>query len=304
MTYQFPHRRELKFLAKRMTVHPASLRATLFVVCLMMAAFGIKYFLNANLTYALVDLNQYKDTTSGVYFNDNGFSVVFRMDLTEMVLAIPLTYTQIASFLIVSTLFFLLLAPLRMGAMETYWRILRGDQPAISQLFQWLTQVRRLGKAVVVEFVLQVGVRLIGILCTAPSLYLYYLFYTNVTSADQLTSQMAMLQSLASFLAIVAGVFCFWLHCLFLPVRYCLAAHPEYSLGETFRRGLRSMKGYRGRFFWFRMTMVPWFFLSQLSYNALDLFAMPYTSMASMLYVQEAARERLAKAEADQSQAS
>ena len=42
------------------------------------------------------------------------------------------------------------------------------------------------------------------------------------------------------------------------------------------------------------MTMAPWFFLSQLSYNALDLFAMPYTSMASMLYIQEAARERQA----------
>lgn len=304
MTYQFPHRRELKFQAKRMMVHPASLRATLLVVCLLMAVFGIKYLLNANLTYALVDLNQYKDTATGVYFNDNGFSVIFRMDLTQMVLAIPLTYTQIASFLIISTLFFLLLAPMRMGAMEIYWSILRGGQPVISQLFQWLTQIRRLGKAVVVEFVLQVGVRLIGILCTAPSLYLYYIFYINATSVDQLTSQMAMLQSLASFLAIGAGVFCFWLHCLFLPVRYCLATHPEYSLGETFHRGLRSMKGCRSRFFWFRMTMVPWFFLSQLSYNALDLFAMPYTSMASMLYVQETAKERQAKAKGDQGQAS
>ena len=297
MTYQFPHRRELKFQAKRMMVHPVSMRATLFVVCLMMAVFGVKYLLNANLTYALVDLNQYKDTATGVYFNDNGFSVIFRMDLTQMVLAIPLTYTQIASFLIVSSLCFLFLAPLRMGAMEIYWSILRGDQPVVFQIFRWLSQIRRLAKAVVVEFILQVGVRLVGILCTVPSLYLYYLFYTSATSMAQVTSQIAMLQSLASLLAIAAGVFAFWLHCLFLPVRYCLAAHPEYTLGETFRRGLRSMKGYRSRFFWFRITMSPWFFLSQLSYNALDLFAMPYTSMASMLYVQEAARERQALAQ-------
>ena len=89
-----------------------------------------------------------------------------------------------------------------------------------------------------------------------------------------------------------AAIFCFWLHSLFLPVRYCLAAHPEYSLQETFRRGLRSMKGYRGRFFWYRMTFAVWFFLSQLTYNALDLFVLPYTSMASMLYIQEVARFR------------
>lgn len=292
MPYQFPHRRELKFQAKRMMIHPIAMRATLVVVCLMMAAFGIKYLFNANLTYALVDLNQYKDTATGLYFNDNGFSLIFRMDLTQMVLAIPLTYHQIAVFLLVSALCFLFLAPLRVGAMEVYWTILRGDQPVLTGIFQWLTQLRRLVKAVVVEFVLQVGVRLVGILCTVPSLYLYYLFYTNVTSLDQITNQMAMLQSLASLLATAAALFCFWLHSLLLPVRYCLAAHPEYTIGETFRRGLRSMKGYRSRFFWFRMSMAPWFFLSQLSYNALDLFVMPYTSMASMLYVQETARAR------------
>ena len=289
MIYQFPPRRELKFRAKRTMIHPASMRATLFVVCLMMAVFGLKYLLNANLTYALVDLNQYKDTATGITFNDNGFSVIFRMDLTQMVLAIPLTYTQI-----VTSLCFLFLAPLRMGAMEVYWRILRGEQASVFQLFRWLSQIRRLAKAVMVEFILQVGVRLVGLLCTVPSLYLYYLFYTNVTSIDQVTGQIAMLQSLASLLAIAAALLAFWLHSFFLPVRYCLAAHPEYTLGETFRRGLRSMKGYRGRFFRFRLTMLPWFFLSQLSYNALDLFVLPYTSMASMLYVQEAAKERKA----------
>lgn len=295
MPYQFPHRRELKFQAKRWIGHPTSMRATLLVVCLLMASFGVRYLLDANLTYALADLSHYQDTATGIYFNDNGFSLIFRMDLTQLVIAIPLTYTQITSFLVVSVVLFLILAPLRVGLMAIYWAILRGDQPTFSSLFSWLTQARRLGKALVVEFVLQVGTRLVGLVCTLPTFYLYYLFYSNVTSLDQISTQMSMLHSLASLLAIAAMVFAFWLHSTFLPVRYCLASHPEFTLGETFARGLRSTKGWRGRFFRFRLSMLPWYVFSQVTYHSIDLYAMPYTSMASMLYIQEIARVRQAQ---------
>lgn len=295
MPYQFPHRRELKFQAKRWIGHPTAMRTTLLVVGLLVASFGVKYLLDANLTYALADLNHYQDTTTGIYFNDNGFSLIFRMDLTQLVIAIPLTYTQIAAFLAVNLVCFLILAPLRVGLMAVYWAILRGEHPAFSDLFPWLTQARRLGKSLVVEFVLQVGVRLVGLVCTLPSFYLYYLFYSNVTSLDQVTTQMSLLQSLAFLLAVIAAVFAFWLHCTFLPVRYCLAAHPEFTLGQTFVRGLRSTKGWRSRFFRFRLSMVPWYFFSQVSYHSIDLYAMPYTSMASMLYIQEIARAKNAQ---------
>lgn len=297
MDYRFPHRRELKVQAKRLMTNPTALRVTLILVGLMVGVYGLKYMLDAILTYALVDLNQYQDTATGIYFNNQGFSLIFRMDLTEMVLAVPLTYTQIAAFLAVSALCFLFLAPLRVGVMEVYWQVLKGEQPTVKQVLEWLTQTKRMGKALVVEFVLQVAVRLVGILATVPSLYLYYIFYTNVKTLADMTTQMSMVQSVAGIWAALAGMFCFWLHGTLLPVRYCLAAHPEYSLGDTFRRGLASMKGYRNRFFWFRLTFAPWFFLSQMSYNTLDLYVLPYTSMASMLYVQEVARERQAMAQ-------
>lgn len=292
MNEQFPHRRELKFRAKRWMMHPSCVRVTLLLVCVMLAFFGIRYLLGANLTYALVSLENYQDTATGIYYNAEGFSIIFRMDLTQMVLAIPLTYDQLTAFLVAAVVTFLVLSPLRMGAMEQYWSVLRGGQPKINQVFRWYTQPGRLGKAWAVEFVLQVLVRLVGIIATIPSLYLYYTFYTTVTSLEQMSTGASLLQSAAALLAMAAAIFCFWLHSLFLPVRYCLAAHPEYSLKETFRRGLRSMKGYRSRFFWYRMTFAVWFFLSQLTYNALDLFVLPYTSMASMLYIQEVARFR------------
>lgn len=55
-------------------------------------------------------LSEYGDTASGIYFNAEGFSILFRMDLTQTVLAIPVTYHQILVFLLVNALFFVLLA--------------------------------------------------------------------------------------------------------------------------------------------------------------------------------------------------
>ena len=45
----------------------------------------------------------------------------------------------------------------------------------------------------------------------------------------------------------------------------------------------------------YRTTLLPWFFFSQLTYNILDLYVTPYTSMASMVYVQACARDRAAR---------
>ena len=96
----------------------------------------------------------------------------------------------------------------------------------------------------------------------------------------------------ADCLAVLAMLFGVWLHSLLLPVLYCLAAHPEYSLKETFRRGFRSAQGIRGGFYRMRLSFLLWFFLSRLTYGAMDFFVLPYSSLTAMLYLQEGARLR------------
>ena len=292
MTNQMPPRRGMKLLAKRMMLNSVCMRVTLVVVCVEMALFGLRYFFGGVLSYGLVSLAEYGATTSGIYFYPEGFSILFRMDLTQMVLAIPLTYAQIARFLLLGGIAFLIAAPLRLGAMERYWGVLRGDQGRVTQIFQWFREGRRLGKAVLVEFLLNVVVRLVGLVITIPALYLFYLFYTTTPSVEAYTTASSLLQLGGTVWALAAALFTFWLHSVLLPVRYCLCAHPEYSLAMTFRRGLQSAKGFRGAFFRFRLSYILWYFLSQMSYGALDLFALPYTSLGSMLFLQEAARVR------------
>ena len=294
MTLTLPSRRELKLQARRTMIHPLCLRASLLLFCAGMVFFALRYLLNGTLSYSLVSLAKYGETASGVYFQDGGVELIFRMDLTGLVLAMAMTYRQLRTFLLVNAVCFLLLAPLRVGVMEVYWSVLRGRREIrLSGVFDWFLRLGRLCKAWVVEFLLQGAVRALALAASVPSFYLYYRFYSMTPDAASLTAGSQLLQGAAGCLAIAAALFAFWIHSLLLPVRYCLAAHPEYGLGEVFRRGFRSARGVRGFFYRFRLSYVLWFFFSRLTYGAMDIFVTPYSSLGSMAVLHEAARARM-----------
>lgn len=292
MKNKLPHRIHIKRYAKQVMMHPTAMRATLLFVCVLMAFFGIRYLTNGTLSYALVDLSQYANTATGIYFTEEGFSLILRMDLTQTVLAIPIAYAQLRVFLLVNAVLFILIAPLRVGVMEQYWAILQDKPMVITRVFHWYQDLKLFVKAVVVEFLLGGVVRLVAVVATLPSFYLIYRFYSTVTTMESVTPMDTALQFLSMLLSIVAALVAFWLHTFFLPVRYCLALHPEYSWSETFQRGFESVRGYRAEFFRFRLSYAVWFILSQLSYGVLDLYVMPYSSFGSMLFLQEVSKAR------------
>lgn len=278
-------------------IHPMCLRVTVFFVCIQLALFGVRVLLGANLSYGLADLSKYGDTASGLYFYEEGLSLIFRMDLTGMVLAVPLSYRQLILVAVCGVVCFLILSPLRMGAMEQYWNVFRGGQVGVNRILYWFSQPLRWGKALVVEFLLQVVVRFVGLIAMAPSLYCIYRFYQVTPSMDSYSSTSTLYQLSGSLLFFLAILFTFWLHCTLLPLRYCLAAHPEYSLGQVFRRGMASVQGLRKAFFGLRSSYLLWFMFSYLTYNAMDFFVLPYSSLGSMLFLQESARAKQQAAE-------
>ena len=278
-------------------IHPMCLRVTVFFVCIQLALFGVQVLLGAIPSYGMADLSKYGDTASGLYFYEEGFSLIFRMDLTGMVLAVPLSYQQLILTAVCGVVCFLILSPLRMGAMEQYWNVFRGGQVGVNRILYWLSQPLRWGKALVVEFLLQVVVRLVGLVAMAPSLYCIYRFYQITPSMDSYSSASTFYQLSGSLLFFLAVLFTFWFHCTLLPLRYCLAAHPEYSLGQVFRRGMASVQGLRKAFFGLRSSYLLWFVFSYLTHNAMDFFVLPYSSLGSMLFLQESARAKQQAAE-------
>ena len=293
MSTPLPNRRGLKARAKRLMLSPLSLRVTLAVVGAALAFFLLRLLLNGTLSFTMASLAQFGDTTSGIYVLDEGINLIFRMDLTGTVAALSVTYAQLRVFLLVNLVFFLLLSPLRAGAMEAYWKVTAGQrQGTVAGLLAWFTQPARLVKAWVVQFCLQVGVGALTFVASTPAMYQFYQFYSTTANWGSYTLSRQMVLWSADCLAVLAMLFGVWLHSLLLPVLYCLAAHPEYSLKETFRRGFRSAQGIRGGFYRMRLSFLLWFFLSRLTYGAMDFFVLPYSSLTAMLYLQEGARLR------------
>lgn len=292
-TSSIPLRREVKLRARRLMLNLLSLRVTLVLVAVSMACFGLRYLLGGTLGLTLASLSAYGDTQSGFYVLDEGINVIFRMDLTGTVAALSVTYGQLVFFLIINAVCFLLLAPLRLGAMEAYWGLTRGKKDGrVSDMFRWFLQAGRMVKAWVVEFCVQAVVSAATFVASTPAIFLFYRFYSTTATVAGFDFSRRLLLWTADCLAILAILFGMWLNSLLIPVRYCLAAHPEYTLGETFRRGFRSARGIRGGFYRFRLGYILWFFLCRLTYGAMDLYVLPYSSLGSMLYLQEAARRR------------
>ena len=292
MTKTILPRRDVKRVGRFLTMAPPSKRVTLFVVCIQLAFFGLRYLLGGNLSYGLVSLSNYADTATGIYPTAEGITLLFRMDLQNMVLAMSLTYAEIRVFLLVNIVFFLILSPLRVGAMEQYWAITRKQTPVFYQLFQWMVQLKRWLKAVAVEAVVNGLPWLVGILCSVPSIYLFYIFYQVTPTVASYDTQSTLLNVGATLAAVLAVVIAFWVNSLLIPARYCLAAHPEYSLPKVFRRGWQSAKGFRGQFFRLRLSFIIWFAVSRFTYGAMDFFALPYISMGGMVFLQQAAIAR------------
>ena len=290
MSYQAPLRREIKTQAKRMMLNLLSLRVTLVVVGVQMAFFFLRILCNGTLRLTMANLSAYGDTASGVYVLDEGINVIFRMDLTGTVAAVSMTYPQIAAFVIINAILFLLISPLRLGAMEAYWKVTRGDGGRVVEMFRWYLEKGRLLKAWVVEFCLQALVSAVTFIASTPSLYLFYQFYSSTASLAGVDFSKRLMLWTADILAVLAMLFGIWLHSLLLPVRYCLASHPEFTLKDTFYRGFRSARGIRGGMYRFRLSYIIWFFLSRLTYGAMDLFVLPYSSLGSMLYLTQAAK--------------
>lgn len=289
---QMPPRWEMKRQAKGWMLHPVCLRSTLLLVSVSMGLLGLRMFLDGNLTYAIGSLEAYGDSATGFYTTQEGFSLIFRMDVAGKVLAVPMTYAKLRTVIALGVLTFLVSAPLRMGVMEQYWNVLVQKEVGVRKVFRWFTQPVRLLRALAVEFLLQGAVRFVGLAAMCPGLYCCYRFYASASAMENLGSGSAALQFAGSTLMFLAVLFTFWLHCRVLPLRYCLAAHPEYSVKEVVVRGRRSVKGYDGAFFGFRSTYLLWFGASYFTYFALDLFVMPYSSLGSMIFIQELAKAR------------
>lgn len=265
-------------------------KATLLLIGLQILFDLIRNKLGGRIGWYLIPLTKYSDAETGFFSREDGFDLVFRMQDIGQVAAISLTYQQIIWFLLINLLIFVVLAPIKIGILEQYWKSFRGEIPQVQHLARWYTEPKRLFHAIVVELVVNVGCRVLGILLLLPSSALYIMLYGGTASAD--LAMFSLVALLALSLLVGGAALAFFLYTMLYPICYCLAARPDYSLGQVFRRGIASIRGYRSEFFRFRLSFFVWYFVAFLTYGVMDLYILPYISFASFQFLQEAAKAR------------
>jgi len=269
-------------------------KATLLLVGLQVLLYVLRGQFGGLLGWYLIPIEKLPDAVTGYTAIAHGFEVVFRMDALELVAAMSLSYGQILRVLLINALALLLLAPIKIATIEHYWLAFRGETQNRPSMLRWYTKPKLLGKAVIVSLILDVGCRLIAILALLPSILLYaYLYGGTWLAAPSETGTLISVLALLAMGLLVGGVLvAFFIYSTLYPIVYCLAAQPDYSIGKVLRRGLGSIRHARQRFFGFRLSFLPFYILSNLTYGVMDLYILPYISFSSFHFLQEAAKQR------------
>ncbi|MEG2000235.1 MAG: DUF975 family protein [Evtepia sp.] len=288
MKQSVPLRYELKQRAKKKMgkSFPNWIKGIILFVALEVGFVLLQIMMDATIPFQMFSLQAYANVQSGIFSDANGLRMILRMDVLHVAFAIPLTYERMQRYLFFAAMTFLVVSPMKLGAMEQCWWLQSGQKPIFREIFRWYYEWKRLWKALVIEGGLGLVWRAVGILFTLPTLILYSLPMTFTPSQETLVI-------LVAWTLMFCGVMLsFFLYTVILPIRYCLSARPELSIVEIIKRGLKSTKGYRREFFKLRFSFVIWDFVSNMSYGAMDLYVFPYISVTTMEFLAEVRNRR------------
>ena len=226
------------------------------------------------------------------YSMENGeFIATLRMDEIGSITQLYATAEGFLRYAVANFLMLITLAPLKMMALERMWRAFRGQEPHPDGSLRWYTNPALVGKAILVDIVVVIGGALLIMAASLPG-WAGLMFAYVRASASGATGLLSLLSLISMFLMVLGILLSYYLVTRLIPLSYCLAAQPEYPLGKVFQRGFASTKGYSSGFFAFRLTLLPWYFISSFTFGAADLYVFPYVSFASFQYLQEIAVDK------------
>lgn len=297
----FPYSSQFKFNGKIVMGKsiPIWIKATILVVGLQLACLFVEQGVVGGFQSGFVSLASAPEAVTGWSFSPDGFQLIARLDMLGVAAVMAMTYGQALRLAGMTLAVILLLAPLKIGVLEKYWKVHREESLESVEISRWYKNPKLFGKAVLVELILSIGCQVIAVLAILPSLLLYFFVYGQdmMGAGEQEILWISMLVFVALALLIAGMLFAFFCYTTIQPICYCLAAQPEYSMGQVWRRGLNSIKGYRGKFFCFRLSFLFWYILSNVTYGTLELYILPYISFSSFQFLNAAAEDRREKKE-------
>lgn len=205
-----------------------------------------------------------------------GIVASLRFDSAGVAFVLPLAWRQLATFVIVGALTFLLTVPMCYGARAQFWRLPAGQVFPFSRLLHWYTDLRLSGRALGLEVLLLLWRGVTWAVCLLPGLLVM------LVATQQNSDTLLFLSGVLNLAGMAMGYF---LYTILLPGQYLLARSPELTPITALRNGLRLLHGRKVEFFLLRLSFLPLQLLSIFLYDIPTLYLFPYLELSTILYL-------------------
>lgn len=225
----------------------------------------------------------YWDTAShaiqtSVSLSAQGLYAALRLDEVGVGLSVAISPATLLTFVLVHLCVGVVVAPLRLGCLDHLWAVEQGTPKPFRGVFGWYTDLRRAGRAALLELILGcVQLVLLGLCCIPAAAAL-------VGSGGSLTGFTA-----AAWLLLLAQAAVWCVMTQLTPARYLLARGG--GVGAALRDSQTILRSRRGQYLVFRLSFWIWDLLNNLSRGILYLYVFPYEGLANMGWIRAAEQE-------------
>lgn len=174
----------------------------------------------------------------------------------------------------------ILIMPLRIGMYEYMFRLAKGQNRSVSDLFQWVGTRKRYFNALW----LSVLINIIGILIAGVIAIPVWLILVGALGVygGSLGGFSAYLSYALSLFGLGALALIGYLIGPYRIAAYLLAQNPEKRAGECIREAKKMFKGRRGELLAFNLSFAAWYIFSMLTVVFYFLFFIPYFTLATV----------------------
>lgn len=274
-------RAELKLRARR------CMGGKNFAPCATLAAAVVVAALLAQWIYMSSDgvINLYywstaeSDIQTSFSLSRQGLFAALRIEEAGAGLSVAITPALLGTFVLVRLLSTAVTAPLNVGALDNLWAIHRGETRPFGTVLRWYTDLRRAGRAVVMQVLLQAIHTLLQLVCIVPGVLVL------TRSGGSMT---AVTFGLWLMIAGQAAAWC--LMTQLMPAKFLLARNCEMGVRAAFREGWTLLRGRHGEYLYLWLSFALWEVANLLVRGMMALYLFPYQGFANMEWLTECER--------------
>ena len=214
---------------------------------------------------------------TGAQLSADGLFAALRVEQAGVGLSVAITPAILAAVVLAQLLTTVVLAPLKVGAIENFHVLVEGTVPLFRSVAAWYLDLKRAAGAILVELALLVCQCVLELVLSLPALLLLW------RSGGDLDTISA-----AFWLLLAAFALAYCLMTQLAPARYLLACNPAAGPAAAFRETFRVLKGRRGSYLLFRLSFLPLEIISSLTRGVFQFYLFPYQGLSNLLWLRAA----------------